>query len=394
MAYRSMYAYAWDIAELGARPFAEQLKALHINSITLACAYHAGKFLRPNGIGGKVYFPEDGTAYFKTDPDRYGEIAPIENSLMSQRDVLEECCELDDMDVFAWMVLTHNSLLGQKHKHCCVSNAFGDRYIYNLCPANPATRAYVASLCTDLTQRYGVTGITLETPGYLPYVHGYHHEFALVRQNTWLNNMLGLCFCEHCLQEAGTAGIDAAGLQSRIAGAIQDYLSSDIDFPDDMADAFWQADLICDQDLNAYLRQRCQIVETLVQEIRAAVRDDAQVSVIPSVARPTGGAWYEGSDIKRLAEIADFVEVCFYEPGPDRVASDLHDVSRRCGGVEKIRGILRPGFPDLANRGDVMSAVDTLVSGGVSDLAFYNYGHLRKPSLDWVGEALGALETA
>ncbi len=127
---------------------------------------------------------------------------------------------------------------------------------------------------------------------------------------------------------------------------------------------------------------------------RHEVRDDAQVSVIPSVARPTGGAWYEGSDIKRLAEIADFVEVCFYEPGPDRIASDLHDVSRRRGGLEKIRGILRPGVPDLANRNEVVSAVETLVSGGVNDLAFYNYGHLRKPSLDWVGEALGALEAA
>lgn len=387
-----MYAYAWDIAELGARPFAEQLKAWHLNSITFAAAYHAGKFLRPNGIDGKVYFPEDGTAYFKTDPSRYGEIAPVENSLMQQRDVLDECCGLDDMDVFAWMVLTHNSLLGQKHEHCCVANAFGDRYIYNLCPATPATREYVINLCVDLTERYAVAGITLETPGFLPFVHGYHHEFALVRQNVWLNNLLGLCFCEHCLRGAKAAGIDAAGLKSRIADAINTYLSSDVDYPDDMAEAFWQADLICDPELSAFIRWRCETVETLVQEIRAAVRDDVTVSVIPSVARPTGGAWYEGSEIKRLAEIADFVEVCFYESGSDRIASDLHDVTRRCGGVDNIRGILRPGFPDLASREAVMSAVDTLVSGGVSDLAFYNYGHLRKPSLDWLGDALGALE--
>jgi hypothetical protein len=33
----------------------------------MAGSYHAGKFLRPHGKSGKVYFPEDGTAYFRTD---------------------------------------------------------------------------------------------------------------------------------------------------------------------------------------------------------------------------------------------------------------------------------------------------------------------------------------
>ena len=393
MAYRSMYSYAWDIAEVGVRPFADELKALYLNTITLAGAYHAGKFLRPHGQNGKVYFPEDGTAYFKTDSSRYGEIKPIENSLLSKQDVMEDCCKLGDIDVNAWMVLTHNSLLGQRHQNCCVSNAFGDRYIYNLCPSAPSTREYVVTLCTDLTDRYAVAGITLETPGFLPFEHGYHHEFALLRQNSWLNNLLGICFCDHCLKGATAAGIDAHGLRKRVADAVDSYLSSDVDFADDMADAFWKADLVCDPDMTALFRWRCGVVESLVEEIRTSVRDDATVSVIPSVARPTGGAWYEGSNIARLAEIADFVEACFYEPGPDRVASDLHDVSRRCGGVAKVRGILRPGHPDLANREQVVAAVAALSAGGVNDIAFYNYGHLRKRSLDWIGDAISALGT-
>ncbi len=392
MAYRSMYCYAWDVAEVGARSFAEDLQSRHINTITLACAYHAGKFLRPNGRNGKVYFPEDGTAYFKTDPSRYGEIQPVENSLLSQQDVLEDCCNRGDMDVYAWMVLMHNSLLGQRHPHCCVTNAFGDRYIYNLCPSAPSARAYAVALCSDLADRYSVAGITLETPGFLPFVHGYHHEFALLRQNTWLNNLLGLCFCAHCLEGATAAGIDAHGLRKRVADAVSSYLSSDVDFPDDMSDAFWAADLICDPDLAALFRWRCRVVESLVKEIKTAVGDDVTVSVIPSVARPTGGAWYEGSDIGQLAKVADYVEVCFYEPGADRIACDLHDVSRRCGGAQKLRGILRPGYPDLADRAQVVAAVAALTSGGVSDLAFYNYGHLKKQSLDWIREAMSAPE--
>lgn len=387
-----MYSYAWDIAEIGVSQFADELKAIHLNTITLAGSYHAGKFIRPHGRNGKVYFPEDGTAYFRTDSSRYGEIKPVENSLLSERDVLEECCDLDDMNVNAWMVLAHNSLLGQAYPHCCVTNAFGDRYIYNLCPSSPSTREYVITLCADLTDRYEVSGITLETPGFLPFAHGYHHEFALVRQNVWLDNLLGICFCQHCLEGAAATGINAIGLRGRVVDAIETYLGSDVDFHDDMASAFWQADLICDPDMAALFRWRCTVVESLVSEIRDAVRDDATVSVIPSVARPTGGAWYEGSDIKRLAEIADYIEVCFYEPASDRIGSDLHDVSRRCGGVQKVRGIMRPGYPDLPSRDHVVSAIGALVAGGVRDFAFYNYGHLRKPSLDWIGEAIHAVE--
>ncbi len=392
MAYRSVYCYAWDIAELGVRSVADELQAIRINTITLAGSYHAGKFLRPHGTKGKVFFPEDGTAYFKTDPSRYGMIRPQENSLLASADIFEEFCKLESMKVNAWMVLMHNSLLGQRHLDCCVANAFGDRYIYNLCPASSAAREYAVSLCADLSDRYEVDGITLETPGFLPFAHGYHHEFSLVRQNTWLDNLLGICFCDACLNGAAVAGIDAKSLRKRVAKAIEGYFASDIDFADDMASAFWTADLVTDPDLCAFFRWRCSVVESLIEDIRQAVRPDATVSVIPSVARPTGGAWYEGSDIARLSQIADFVEVCFYEPGPDRIAGDIHDVSRRCGGVDKLRGILRPGHPDLTDRGQVVSAVQTLVAAGIEDIAFYNYGHVRRSGLEWIGDALSSLE--
>ena len=54
----------------GRRPeaFATRFRALGLNTVTLAGSYHAGKFLRPHGTAGKVYFPEDGTVYFRTDP--------------------------------------------------------------------------------------------------------------------------------------------------------------------------------------------------------------------------------------------------------------------------------------------------------------------------------------
>ena len=88
MAYRAIYAYAWDLAETGVREAAAELVARGINTITLAGSYHAGKFIRPRGRRGKVYFPEDGTIYFRHDPNAYGEIQPQRSSIVSKQDVL------------------------------------------------------------------------------------------------------------------------------------------------------------------------------------------------------------------------------------------------------------------------------------------------------------------
>jgi hypothetical protein len=291
-----------------------------------------------------------------------------------------------------WLVLLHNTPLGSAHPDCAVTNAFGDRYIYNLCPSAPAARAYAIGLTKNVTESYDVSGISLETPGFLPYAHGYHHEFALNAPNRWLDGMLGLCFCEHCVKGAEKAGIDVSRLKAEVARDVSDYLASDVDFPADMADAFWHADMLEDNGLAAFLRWREGVVTSLIAEIRAGVRRDVNVAIIPSVARPTGGAWYEGSDLKGQAEAAGIVEACFYEAGAARVKADLFDVKRRLRGKGRLRGILRPAYPDLAPEAEFLAAVEVLAGGGVTELAFYNWGHLRKTNVERIAKAMKILD--
>ena len=389
MSYKAIYSYAWDLAETGTAAAVDRFQDLGLDTVTIAGSYHAGKFLRPHGRSGKVFFPEDGTTYFRTDRSRYGAIAPRPNSLLPQHDVLTELGNDGRMAVNVWLVLLHNTALGMSHPDSVVRNAFGDPYYYNLCPSAPAARDYALGLATDVTTTYPVAGISMEAPGFTPYAHGFHHEFALMRTNAWLENLLGLCFCDHCVARAEAEGIDARRLKAAVAADIEAYLASDIDYPPDMAEAFWRADIAANGYLRRYLDFRMGVVTSLVTEIRAAVRSDATVAVIPSVARPTGGAWYEGSDLRALGEATGIIEACFYEPSPARVKADLFDVRRRVGKDVTIRGILRPSFPDLASRDDVVAAADILRAGGVTEIAFYNYGHLREVNLAWIGDALG-----
>ena len=164
MSYRAIYAYPWNLADEGISAVVDDVRALGIDTITVAGCYHAGKFLQPHGRQGKVYFPDDGTVYFKADPARYGAIKPILSGLVHERDVLSEVAGSHQVAANAWMVLLHNSRLGALYPLSTVRNAFGDRYIYSLCPSAPDAREYAIALCKDVTDNYAVSGITIETP--------------------------------------------------------------------------------------------------------------------------------------------------------------------------------------------------------------------------------------
>jgi hypothetical protein len=388
MSNLSMFSYSWDLAENGISNSVKELEKIGINSITLASSYHAGKFLRPKSKINKVYFPEDGTVYFKSDSSRYGKIKPIPNSTYGDGHVLRELTETKELSVSAWLVLLHNTPLGSKHRDSAVQNAFGDPYLYALCPSAPDAREYAIGLCKDVTESYAVEGVTVESIGFPPYEHGFHHEMSFVKPNKWLSQNLGLCFCKHCIAGAEGSGIDAKGLMTRTADKVHRYLEGDIDYQSDMAEALWAADVVNDPDLHNFIDFRSGVVTSLAKEIRESVRKDVEVAVIPSVARPTGGAWYEGTDLKAIAEVTGVIEACFYEPSIDRIKGDLADIKIRTNNVGKIKGILRPAFPDLPTEDLVIEAVCALWNGGVKDIGFYNYGHIRSQSLKWIGKAL------
>ncbi len=95
MGYKAIYAYPWDLAETGVNAAVDRFLALGLDTVTIAGSYHAGKFPRPHGRSGKVYFPEDGTVYFKPDRRRYGAIKPIAHSMLSSgQDMVRELARL------------------------------------------------------------------------------------------------------------------------------------------------------------------------------------------------------------------------------------------------------------------------------------------------------------
>jgi len=391
--YKSIYTYAWDLADEGLDEAIPHFRDAGLNTVTMAVSYHAGKFLRPHGRSGKVYFPDDGTIYFRPRSERYGHIQPIVNPLIEEQDVLADLRDrAPDMDRFGWTLCTHNTRLGERYPECTVRNAYGDAYIYNLCPANPDVRGYVVAMCTDVAERYELSGVALETPGYMPFEHDFHHEFYLTPLTPWAKWLLGLCFCEYCLGGARQAGIDADRLQATAREWLDRYLADDIAPPDDMGVHWWLADLVDDPEWATFLRWRCEVVAGLVAEIRSSIPAETRLTVLPTVQRPTAASWSEGSNLRLLAEAADALEVPAYEPSAARAHLDGWDVRRRAGPDARLHFILRPTGPDVGGGTETAEAVRKLLEVGMEGVAFYNYGHMRLANLGHVREALALLD--
>ena len=111
----------------------------------------------------------------------------------------------------AWTIFFHTDRLDE-HQDCVTRNAFGDPYPSDLCPANPDARAYARALVADVA-RYDVASIIAESLHYHVLEHGYHHERYFIELGARARYLLGLCFCEHCLDRARRAGVDGDRVQ-------------------------------------------------------------------------------------------------------------------------------------------------------------------------------------
>jgi hypothetical protein len=391
--YRAVYAYPWDVVQPGVLEFRNLVSAQGLSAVSLAISYHTGKFLSPRRRPGRVYFPEDGAVYFNPTVSRYGKIKPYAHPDQELRQVAAKIAEITDLEEHAWAVLFHNTRLGSNYPDAVVRNAWGDSYIYSLCPVNPQVAEYGVALVNDVALTLPVKSVVVETPGFLPYPHGYHHEFAQVQNQPWLEMFLGLCFCNHCLQQShGDTGIDSSGVRARVATMLDSYMESPCEVPSDMAYAWITADLLQDAELLTFLRWRMQRISALVRQMRAVLPRNVALAIIPTVQRPSATSWLEGSNLKELAEAADFLEIPFYQPAASRAIADAWDSVRRVGGdTAKIRAIIRPGPPDLDAGKETTAAIKGLADLGIRNFAFYNWGLLRKPDFMRIGEALRAV---
>jgi hypothetical protein len=376
---RGMYLYPWDLQEEGTEAVLDRLRRAGIDTVVVATAYHAGKFLRPHAPKGKVYFPEDGTVYFRPRPKLFGRLKPRAARLVDDFDVLPEIVQsAPDLSLTGWTVGLHNTRMGTEHPEIVCRTAYGDPVFNALCPSHPEVREYLIALCTDLGHDRGLNEIAVETPGFQVYRHGHHHEFELIELTDAAETLLGNCFCTACRTGAKAAGVDADAL-ARLTRQELDRFFDSGDGP--------ERDVRSDPDWTAFHAWRASIVTSLVAEIRVALDPSVSLAVIPTVQTPNDLCWREGSDLAALAGTADRLELPAYQTGTQDIAGDMRRARRAAGQDARLGFIVRPTWPHLGNADELAETISAARVNGAESVAFYNYGHMRLRSLDWIQAA-------
>jgi hypothetical protein len=104
-----------------------------------------------------------------------------------------------------------------------------------------------------------------------------------------------------------------------------------------------------------------------------------------------GTSWMHGINLERLREHVDFFSVMSYrEEAADAV--ETYETAAIQTDPTLVRAGVLPGHP-LIHDGDNFEAhVAELKARGLEEITFYNYGLLRERNLDWIGEAVAAVE--
>lgn len=383
---RSLWTYPWDVQDIGLETVATELRErAGVNRISLASAYHAGRFLQPRSPRRRTFSPEDGTLYFRPDAARWSRsrLVPQVASLVEQSDVLRDLVAARDrtgLSVAAWTVCLHNSRIGAAYPEVATMSVFGERYAHALCPSHPDVRDYVCRLVEDLTHGCRVDAVELETIGFMGYAHGLHHEKDGVGLTAEDDLLLGLCLCPFCRAGAAKAGVDVAGAagiarawltesfghatpQPRLPGLLTEGL-----------DAFapWPA-------LQAYLLWRQAPVMSLIAEVRARAHPDSAIYVIDLAA-----GWLGGIDQARLRDVCDGLILCAYDIGPAEIARET-EAARQALGPDRYLGTgLRVFYPEVTEAATLAASVAAAAGAGAEGANFYNYGLIPQARLDWI----------
>ncbi|WP_328539442.1 hypothetical protein [Streptomyces sp. NBC_00344] len=222
----SAFVYPWDV--VGDPDAAARIADLGVQQVTLASAYHSTRALTPRHPGHRIVTAAHASVLYPASDERWagqelrpwpaGAWAPSADPYGEAAAALAEA----GLEVHSWVVLAHNSRLGAEHPATSVVNAYGDRYPWAPCIAQPATRAYLTGLAAEAATRPGTGGAELESLGWYGLAHLHAHDkIAGVPLGDAGQYLMSLCFCPSCADGYRNLGLEAGELKAAVRRALE-----------------------------------------------------------------------------------------------------------------------------------------------------------------------------
>ncbi|MBA2948360.1 hypothetical protein [Streptomyces himalayensis] len=390
----SAFVYPWDV--IGDPDAAARIADLGVQHVTLASAYHSTRASTPRHPRHRIVTAEHAAVLYPPSAERWEgrTLRPYAAGDWAPGDAFGEAAEAlaaAGLDVHTWVVLAHNSRLGAEHPKTSVVNAYGDRYPWAPCIAQPATRAYLTDLAAEAAVRPGARGTELESLGWYGLAHLHAHDkTGGVGLGDAEQYLMSLCFCPSCRDGYKQRGLDPDELAATVRSALEPVWRGAAP-----SEAGWPAiEKLLGADRAAATRAwRDETARTLQEAAVSAVRASASQS---------------GADDFQVLLHADPVP---YHCGANAGVDPAHVLSVADGVVVPCTGgtgLLAPFAEHRGERG-VLAANFTIVSGmggspatlasdaaraadeGATELRLYHAGLASDADLEAVRGALAAL---
>lgn len=394
----SFFAFIPDVREVGADRFCGILAdEIGVSGVTAAVAYHASRDFRPRNRTSRVAEFPAGAHYFPPD-DRLYAASPIKPWCPPEYAAPDLLARLRaetgrrDIALTAWTVFGFNERVGRSQPEFAQVNVYGDRYVTDLCPANPGYREYATALAADVL-RYEPDWVLSESLHYHPLREGRR----FLRLDPWSRLALGLCFCAHCERAATGAGVDLPAVR-HWARSVADAMF------DGTAEAGEGTTLdraavsgVLDGELEAFLAVRNGVVADLAAAVAETVRaggsrfcfmDQAGAGERFLGTSVVEDAWRHGVDVAQIGRVCDGYQVLGYAPDAARVAADVGAYRSALADEVYLRVALRPAWPDCTTTDNLVDKIDVATKLGARGVDFYHYGLVSGDALRRVGECL------
>jgi hypothetical protein len=219
------FVYPWDVVGDPVAP--DLLAGLGVGQVTLASAYHSTRALTPRHPRHRIVTAEYAAVLYPPDGDRWAGrgLRPYEAGEWAPGDAYGEAADAlagAGLEVHSWVVLAHNSRMGAEHPETSVVNAYGDRYPWAPCIAQPDVRTHLVELAVEAAVRPGAAGTELESCGWYGFAHLHAHDkTAGVALGDREQYLISLCFCRSCREGYGEEGADPDALAAAVRGALE-----------------------------------------------------------------------------------------------------------------------------------------------------------------------------
>lgn len=378
------YIYPWDLARIGVAQALRQMAELGIEAVDLAATYHPIDALSPRDRTARLFTSARGAVHFPARPAMYGRIKPAVSApevCAAWPAAAAAACSLG-LALNAWTVVLFQPWILDAYPDCARVLPSGDPIGSGVCAANDDVRDYVATLCADVVNQFGVETIRLEGITAASYDYGWLRPRVLVDVPTLARELLAACFCPTCVRRANAEGLDVDRLRGLVNGAVAAELAGG----SAAAGADRAASLAADVELRSFLALHARASA----ELAAAVADRLAG---PAAPRLSTTAWVPYSTLLGPAlddVLARIIGVVDQVVAPKAWVGRLRAIAARESRSLEFATLLVPANlaasvshgaavpaeqAELADR--VASNLTSAAEAGVSEVSLYNFGLLR-----------------